>query len=251
MCASACRERSSWPPCPSTTRSSCAAASRPTPRRSPPAAPAWSSAEPGSASTTSTSPPPPPPASPSSTPPPATPSPPPSTPWPCSSHWLAASRPPTPRCTRASGTAPRSWDVSWSDKTLGVIGLGKIGMAVADRARALGMNVVGYDPYVTDEAARLHGISLMSVRGDPRACRRGHRPRAQDQGHRQPHLDRRAGLHEARRLRHQRRPRRRHRRGGAAPRRSRPAPSPARPSTSTHPSRRPPTTPCGPRPTSS
>ena len=43
-------------------------------------------------------------------------------------------------------------------KTLGVIGLGKIGMAVADRARALGMQVVGFDPYVTDEAATLHGI---------------------------------------------------------------------------------------------
>jgi D-3-phosphoglycerate dehydrogenase len=49
------------------------------------------------------------------------------------------------------------------DKTLGVVGLGKIGMAVADRARALGMHVVGYDPYVTEEAARLHGIERMSV----------------------------------------------------------------------------------------
>ncbi len=49
------------------------------------------------------------------------------------------------------------------DKTLGVIGLGKIGMAVADRARALGMHVVGYDPFVTPEAARLHGIEPMSV----------------------------------------------------------------------------------------
>jgi D-3-phosphoglycerate dehydrogenase len=49
------------------------------------------------------------------------------------------------------------------DKTLGVIGLGKIGMAVADRARALGMHVVGSDPYVTPEAARLHGIEPLSV----------------------------------------------------------------------------------------
>ena len=49
------------------------------------------------------------------------------------------------------------------DKTLGVIGLGKIGMAVADRARALGMHLVGFDPYVTAEAARLHGITLMPV----------------------------------------------------------------------------------------
>ncbi len=49
------------------------------------------------------------------------------------------------------------------DKTLGVIGLGKIGMAVADRARALGMQVVGSDPYVTPEAAKLHGITLLPV----------------------------------------------------------------------------------------
>lgn len=48
-------------------------------------------------------------------------------------------------------------------KTLGVIGLGKIGMAVADRARALGMEVVGFDPYVTQEAASLHGIKTMPV----------------------------------------------------------------------------------------
>ena len=48
-------------------------------------------------------------------------------------------------------------------KTLGVIGLGKIGMAVASRARALDMEVVGYDPFVTEDAAGLHGIRLLSV----------------------------------------------------------------------------------------
>lgn len=48
-------------------------------------------------------------------------------------------------------------------KTLGVVGLGKIGMAVADRARALGMDVVGFDPYVSDEAAALHGVTSMPL----------------------------------------------------------------------------------------
>jgi D-3-phosphoglycerate dehydrogenase len=48
-------------------------------------------------------------------------------------------------------------------KTLGVIGLGKIGMAVADRARALGMEIIGCDPFVTDEAAALHGIRALPL----------------------------------------------------------------------------------------
>ncbi|RMG41543.1 MAG: phosphoglycerate dehydrogenase [Planctomycetota bacterium] len=45
-------------------------------------------------------------------------------------------------------------------KTLGVIGLGRIGMAVAQRARGLDMNVVGYDPFLSEERAREAGISL-------------------------------------------------------------------------------------------
>ena len=38
-------------------------------------------------------------------------------------------------------------------KTLGVIGLGAIGGMVANAANALGMTVVGYDPYITARAA--------------------------------------------------------------------------------------------------
>ena len=37
--------------------------------------------------------------------------------------------------------------------TLGVIGLGKIGSLIADSAIRLGMNVLGYDPHITVEAA--------------------------------------------------------------------------------------------------
>ena len=40
-----------------------------------------------------------------------------------------------------------------SGKTLGVIGLGAIGALVANAAIDLGMNVLGYDPYVSAEAA--------------------------------------------------------------------------------------------------
>lgn len=38
-------------------------------------------------------------------------------------------------------------------RTLGVIGLGAIGVKVANAARALGMNVIGYDPTITVESA--------------------------------------------------------------------------------------------------
>ena len=38
-------------------------------------------------------------------------------------------------------------------KTLGVIGLGAIGLLVANAASALGMNVLGYDPYISVDNA--------------------------------------------------------------------------------------------------
>ena len=39
-------------------------------------------------------------------------------------------------------------------KTLGVLGFGRIGQMVAERARGFGMNVVAYDPYVSAERYR-------------------------------------------------------------------------------------------------
>jgi D-3-phosphoglycerate dehydrogenase len=38
-------------------------------------------------------------------------------------------------------------------KTLGVIGLGAIGVLIANAAKALGMNVIGYDPFISIDAA--------------------------------------------------------------------------------------------------
>jgi D-3-phosphoglycerate dehydrogenase len=45
-------------------------------------------------------------------------------------------------------------------KTLGVIGLGNIGRIVADRARGLRMNVIGFDPLMTADRASALGIEL-------------------------------------------------------------------------------------------
>ncbi len=43
-------------------------------------------------------------------------------------------------------------------KTLGIIGLGRIGQEVAKRSRAFGMDVVGYDPYLTNAQIEQLGI---------------------------------------------------------------------------------------------
>ena len=42
-------------------------------------------------------------------------------------------------------------------KTLGIVGLGRIGLAVAKRAKALEMNVLGYDPFLSRERAQRAG----------------------------------------------------------------------------------------------
>src|SRR5919106_3794578 len=48
-------------------------------------------------------------------------------------------------------------------KTLGVVGLGRIGVAVAKRALALEMKVLGYDPFLSRERAQELGIELVDT----------------------------------------------------------------------------------------
>lgn len=56
------------------------------------------------------------------------------------------------------------WEgVELHGKTLGVVGLGKIGALVAQRALAFGMHLVAYDPYISDERARHMGVELMDL----------------------------------------------------------------------------------------
>lgn len=48
-------------------------------------------------------------------------------------------------------------------KTLGIIGLGKIGMELARRARAFEMTVIAHDPYVSAAVAREHQVQMMEL----------------------------------------------------------------------------------------
>ena len=56
------------------------------------------------------------------------------------------------------------WEgVELHGKTLGVVGLGRIGALVAQRALAFGMRLVAYDPYVSADRARQLGIELLAL----------------------------------------------------------------------------------------
>ena len=45
-------------------------------------------------------------------------------------------------------------------KTLGVVGMGRIGSGVAKRAMAFDMNVLAYDPYINEERAKALGVKV-------------------------------------------------------------------------------------------
>ena len=57
-----------------------------------------------------------------------------------------------------------SWTgVELSDKVLGIIGLGRIGRMVAERATAFGMRCVAHDPFVSADSARRAGVELLEL----------------------------------------------------------------------------------------
>lgn len=75
-------------------------------------------------------------------------------------------------------TKAGNWDrpmfkgVELYKKTLGIIGLGKVGLLVAKRAKAFGMEVIAYDPYIPDfpfmlnEVKRKDKLSLLLRESD-------------------------------------------------------------------------------------
>lgn len=50
-------------------------------------------------------------------------------------------------------------------KTLGIIGLGRIGSEVAKRALAFGMKVIAYDPFLSVEKAKELGVEVVELKG--------------------------------------------------------------------------------------
>ena len=50
-------------------------------------------------------------------------------------------------------------------KTLGLVGLGRIGQEVAARARAFGMEIVAHDPFISEQVAGTLGVELLDLDG--------------------------------------------------------------------------------------
>lgn len=71
---------------------------------------------------------------------------------------------PTANASLKSGKWERKkhMGVEVNGKVFGIIGLGRVGSEVAERAAGLGMRVVAYDPFISQERARELGIALLS-----------------------------------------------------------------------------------------
>jgi D-3-phosphoglycerate dehydrogenase len=69
----------------------------------------------------------------------------------------------------SSSTKAGRWEknrfmgVEVRNKTLGILGLGKVGAEVTKRAQGLEMQIIAFDPYVSPEQARKLGVTMLSL----------------------------------------------------------------------------------------
>ena len=81
-------------------------------------------------------------------------------------HMLAGTRPIVQACARMR---EGGWDRKkfggneLNQKTLGILGMGRIGAEVAKRAMAFHMEVLAFDPYLTESRAKNLGVTQMSL----------------------------------------------------------------------------------------
>lgn len=81
-------------------------------------------------------------------------------------HMLAGTRPIVQACARMR---EGGWDrkkfggYELNQKTLGILGMGRIGAEVAKRAMAFQMDVIAFDPYLTESRAKSLGVTQVSL----------------------------------------------------------------------------------------
>lgn len=81
-------------------------------------------------------------------------------------HMLCGTRPIVQAC---AGMRAGRWDrkkftgSELNEKTLGILGMGRIGAEVAKRAQAFNMQVLAYDPYLTESRAKSLGVQMASL----------------------------------------------------------------------------------------
>lgn len=78
---------------------------------------------------------------------------------------LARNIPASIAATRAKASYQREQfsGTELSNKNLGIVGLGQAGKCVVEMAKAMGLNVFGYDPNLTQEAAELMGVKRYAL----------------------------------------------------------------------------------------
>ena len=67
--------------------------------------------------------------------------------------------------TRGEWKRSRYTGIELFEKTVGIVGLGRIGVLVAQRLAAFGMDVIAYDPYVQAGRAAQMGVRMVEPRG--------------------------------------------------------------------------------------